>query len=76
MLFAKFSTAILGSFWLQIDLQDNRQAEERARGIAEGWGLCREDRFELVDIRFSKHPVEPLHKLDEIREFIKQMKEN
>lgn len=75
MIFAKFQTPVLGQFWLEVDLRDNLQAEQFAKGIQLGWSLGRQEPLELVDIRLSKHPTEPTRSVETLQEFL-QTKES
>lgn len=72
MIWAKFQSAVIGSFWLPGPPGETKEGEAWARGIAEGWELGREEGLEVVDIRLSKHPTEQTYSLDQVREFIKQ----
>lgn len=68
MIWAKFRTTRLGDFWLKVDLQDNQQAEQWAKGLTEGYKLSNSDQFDLIDVRLSKHPTETTRELNWVRE--------
>ncbi len=75
MIWAKFSGPGLGQFWVQLPHRDNLQGEEFAKGIVVGFGLVSRDQFQLVDMRYSPHPTEPLRELEKVREFYQQFYE-
>ena len=72
MLYAKLQISGLGQFWFEVPLRDNLQAEQFAAGVALGWRLGRREQAEIVDIRLSKHPTEPLRSIETMIEFLQQ----